>query len=171
MKTLTGNTKFAFLCFFASHIPATLCIDLQAFFPNLYPQALKDLLQFYVTLVNDNLMRGPHDTWFRAVIGGELFFQLPFFFIAVYALLNTEKFCGRGWFRSMCMIYGSHTATTLIPILACHWDNEGATLMEKIMVISIYLPYLLFPLWLVYIGVVSEDVFGRSVEEEQKKKK
>lgn len=166
-KTLTGNTRTAFLFFFASHIPATLCIDLQALFPAFYPQALKDLLHFYTELFNDDLMRGPHETWFRSLLVGELVLQLPFFIVAVYVLLNTEKFSGRGWFRSMCMIYGTHTATTLLPILACHCENGDATLMQKAMVIGIYLPYLFFPLWLLYIAFVSEDVFGRSIEKKK----
>lgn len=70
---------------------------------------------------------------------------------------------GSGWFRSCCLIYGTHTATTLLPILPCLvLDNQEATNLEKIMVVSIYLPYLLFPLWLVYIAFVSHDVFDKS---------
>ena len=163
-KTLTGNTRRAFLLFFASHIPATLCVDLQVLFPALYPSALKDLLNSYIEIFNDDLMRSPHDVWFQSIIAGECIFQLPFFFVAVHVLMNTDKYSGSGWFRSMCMIYGTHTATTLLPILACHCENADATFVEKAMVISIYLPYLIFPLWLVYIAFVSEDVLGKSIE-------
>jgi hypothetical protein len=162
MKTLEGTTRLAFLFFFGSHIPATLCIDLQALFPEIFPQILQDLLQWYTRLFNDSLMRGPYDAWFQAIVCSELLLQLPFFFVAVKVLLNTDNYCGRGWFRSACMVYGAHTSTTLIPIITCHCVNENATLLEKCMVISIYFPYLLFPLWLVYIGFVSEDVFGRT---------
>lgn len=162
MKTLEGKTRVAFLLFFISHIPATLLIDLQAIFPHLYPEILRDILKWYTDIFNDDLMRGPHDTWFKAIVGGELLMQLPFFFVAVYALMNSHKVDGKGWFRSACMIYGSHTATTLIPILACHIANPDASSLEKILVVSIYLPYLLFPLWLVFISVVSENVFGKS---------
>lgn len=170
MKTLTGNTRVAFLLFFLSHIPATLLIDSQALFPHLYPKILKDVLKWYTDIFNDDLMRGPHDTWFKAIVGGELLMQLPFFFFAVYALLNTHKVDGKGWFRSACMIYGAHTATTLIPILACHIFNPNASSLEKIMVVSIYLPYLLFPLWLVYICVISENIFGHAESSKSKTK-
>lgn len=163
MKTLTGKTRLAFLFFFASHIPATICIDLQALFPEIFPKALKDLLLWYTELFNDDLMRAPHATWFRAIVAGELFFQLPFFFIAVHVLLHCDKYSGTGWFRSMCTVYGAHTSTTLLPILACHCVNNNATVLEKCMVTSIYLPYLIFPLWLTYISVVSDDIFGRKV--------
>ncbi|GFH56302.1 hypothetical protein CTEN210_12778 [Chaetoceros tenuissimus] len=126
----------------------------------MYPTPLQNLLEFYTTTFNDQLMAAPHDTWFRAIVAGEFVFQFPFFFLVVHALLYPEKYDGTGWFKNLCLVYGAHTATTLIPILACHCDNESATLLEKVMVISIYLPYLIFPLWMVYICFVSQDIFG-----------
>lgn len=162
MKTLTGKTRIAFLFFFASHIPVTLMIDSQALCSNLHPPAMKKLLTWYTDLFNDDLMRYPHDVWFKAIIGGELLLQLPFFFVALFALLNAHRVNGKGWFRSACMIYGTHTATTLIPIFTCHYSNPNATILEKTIVISIYMPYLVFPLWLVYIALASEDVFGKT---------
>lgn len=106
MKTLQGKTRTAFLFFFGSHIPATLCIDLQALFPNIYPTPLQNLLSFYTSTFNDQLMAAPHDTWFRAIIAGEFVFQLPFFFLMVHALLNSEKYDGKGWFKNLCLVYG-----------------------------------------------------------------
>jgi hypothetical protein len=48
MLTLQGNTRIAFLLFFASHIPITLLIDGQAFFRrSLYPQAFQDVVDWY----------------------------------------------------------------------------------------------------------------------------
>lgn len=157
--SLTGKTGYAFIAFFASHIPATLCIDMQAVIPGYHPQALQDLLQWYISLFNDSLMRAPYDTWFQAIVYGEILFQLPFFFYALHGLINPSKVDGRGMFRSLCLVYGAHTSTTLIPILACHATNLDASLMEKIGVITIYLPYLIFPLWLVLICVNNDDVF------------
>ena len=106
MKTLQGKTRTAFLFFFGSHIPATLCIDLQALFPNIYPTPLQNLLSFYTSTFNDQLMAAPHDTWFRAIVAGEFVFQLPFFFVMVHALLNSEKYDGKGWFKNLCLVYG-----------------------------------------------------------------
>jgi len=176
MKTLTGKTRIAFLTFFATHIPATLCVDSQVIFARYYPRFLQNLLAWYCRVFNDDLMRAPHHTWFRAFVSGEIILQLPFFFVAVHMLWNNgydknysnddkevTSAAGSGWFRSCCLIYGTHTATTLLPILACFiLDNQEATNLQKIMVISIYLPYLVFPLWLVYIAFVSHDVFGKS---------
>ena len=155
MASLTGNTRYAFIAFFASHIPATLIIDCQVIFRRFYPQFFQDLLQWYTTVFNDSLMRAPFDTWFQAIVCFEILFQLPFFFYALYGLLNPKKVDGRGMFRSLCMIYGAHTSTTLIPILACHANNTDASIMDKIGVILIYLPYLVFPAWLIVICVLS----------------
>lgn len=198
MKTLNGKTRLAFLAFFGSHIPATLCIDMQAFLGQFvaYPQVLQDILSWYCDLLHDQLMKPPqYDTWFHAIVGGEIIFQLPFFFVACYMLWNSTLTpstatatdtgidtptcesrstytAGSGWFKSACIVYGTHTATTLIPILACHiFDNEGATVMQKVGVVSIYLPYLIFPLWLVYIACANENIFGERERQQISTKK
>ena len=155
----------AFLAFFASHIPATLMIDLQALLPaSLYPQTLKDLLKWYTVTFKDSIMTSPYDVWLKSIIGAEMMFQLPFFFVAVYALLYPGRIDGssRGWFKPLCLVYGSHVATTLLPLLASHATNADANYIEKVVVILIYLPYLIFPLWLMFIAFVNEDVFGQA---------
>lgn len=168
--SLTGTTKYAFIAFFASHIPATLLVDMQAAFPGYHPKIFQNALEWYVNIFNDSLMRAPHDTWFKALVFGEIFFQLPFFFYALYGLLNPEKVDGTGRFRSICTIYGAHTTTTMIPILVCHAQNPSATLMEKMGIFSVYLPYLIFPLWLVFICVLSEDIFYNKEDNKYKAK-
>ncbi len=123
---------------------------------------------------NANRMRAPHDTWFQSIVFGEIIFQLPFFFYVLYGLWNPTKVDGSGLFRSLCAVYGAHTSTTLIPILACHVMNPDANAREKVAIVSISLPYLLFPLWMVFICIVSRDVFfdgGASQTESGDKKK
>mmetsp|Transcript_3848 Transcript_3848/g.7212 ORF Transcript_3848/g.7212 Transcript_3848/m.7212 type:complete len:117 (-) Transcript_3848:396-746(-) len=90
--TLSGNTRLAFLIFFASHIPITLMVDGQAFFPrSWYPQALIDVVDWYAATFKDKLMSYPRETWFTSMISIEIFFQLPFFFVAVYTLLQQKQ--------------------------------------------------------------------------------
>ena len=116
-------------------------------------------------------MSHPPQPWFSSLISLEVFFQLPFFFVAVYALLQQQSksreennknalIRGDGLFRSLCMIYGSSTATTLVPILASLLTDHGTTVGEKGVLLGFYLPYLIFPLWLVVIAVCEENVFG-----------
>ncbi len=67
-----------------------------------------------------------------------------------------------GHFRSLCLIYGSSTATTLVPILSCVAFDPETSLTEKCILFGFYLPYLFFPAWLVWIAFWNEDVFADS---------
>jgi hypothetical protein len=107
MHTLNGATKFAFLAFFISHIPITLLVDSQALL-QIHPKSILDLVTWYSSTFKDELMTPPYQNWFQAVVACEIFFQVPFFIIAVYALLS-GKVSGTGWFRSSMLIYGGHT--------------------------------------------------------------
>ena len=156
MKPFTGATRTAFLIFFSSHIPITLFVDSQALLPSwLYPQAVRDLLDFYVSFVNDPLMARPTfaGPWFQSFVASELLFQLPFFCLAVRMMLSSTTFWP-DWFRTACIMYGTHTVTTLIPILAQVVFNPESTTIEKLMTVSVYLPYLIFPAWLTVLAVM-----------------
>lgn len=172
MRHLTGATRYAFLLFFASHIPITLLVDGQAFLTrSLYPQPVLDVREWYATTFKDGLMTEPFAPWFRTLVACELLIQLPFFVWAVYVLWNAGSadgnegrvdgvVDGKGKFRTACLIYGSHTVTTLIPILVETVTDDATTAAEKATLFGFYLPYLIFPAWLVFIAAGSEDVFG-----------
>jgi hypothetical protein len=166
MMQLTGRTRIAFTIFFATHIPITLVIDGQIIFPkSLVPKLFQKLLKYYYETFNDNLMRPPYDNiFFSSFVMCELLFQLPFFFIATYALL-TSKISGKGWFRSACIIYGAHTTTTLVPILASIVTDAATTGSQKILLFFFYFPYFVFPLWLTFISATSKDIFLKENEE------
>jgi hypothetical protein len=160
MKSLTGNTRTAFLIFFASHIPITLLMNGQtvlpaAFFPDFL--SLRGILPFYAALFNDTLMTAPFDIWLQSFVVCEVLLQVPFFILAIRSLLSMDD--GSGWFRTACLIYGSHAVTTLIPILTETVLNEVNTVTEKVVLVGFYIPYLIFPAWLVYIAATCEDVF------------
>ena len=126
-------------------------------------------------------MLHPTETWFSSLVAIETLFQLPFFFLAVYAILQhadgaTSKakhalIRGDGIFRSLCLIYGSSTATTMAPILSCVLTDEDTTASEKAILLGFYVPYLIFPLWLVIIAVCEENVFGADDDRSATKKK
>mmetsp|Transcript_24604 Transcript_24604/g.51232 ORF Transcript_24604/g.51232 Transcript_24604/m.51232 type:complete len:118 (+) Transcript_24604:346-699(+) len=74
----------------------------------------------------------------------------------------STKISGKGHFRSLCLIYGASTATTLIPILSCVAFDPDTTFSEKGILLGFYLPYLIFPVWLVWIAFWNEDVFAET---------
>jgi hypothetical protein len=163
MTSLTGATRLAFLAFFSSHVPITLLMNGQTVLPEaLFPAALRGILPFYSSQFNDTLMAPPFDSWFQSFVVCEVLLQVPFFIYAVRCLLNWQTTDGSGFFRTACLIYGAHAVTTLIPILAETLFNDVNTISEKCILFGFYIPYLLFPAWLVYIAATNDDVFSTS---------
>lgn len=157
MQSLSGTTRVVFLGFFASHIVFTLIVDAQAILPpNFVPKMLQDLLAFEVSYFNDPIMKNAHELlWFQALVVCEMLFQLPFFFLACWFLSDAKASTYPEYFRSACIAYGAHTATTMVPILATLAWNSDATSSERFLVISMYLPYLILPLLLLLLAATS----------------
>ncbi|XP_012582097.1 PREDICTED: transmembrane protein 97 [Condylura cristata] len=160
--------------YFLSHIPITLLLDLQAVLPHeLYPVELTKLLKWYVKEFKDPLLQDP-PSWFKSFLFCELVFQLPFFPIATYAFFKG----GCKWIRTPAIIYAVHTITTLIPILstflfedfskASGFKGQGPkTIRERLTLASVYAPYLLIPLMLLFFMLRSPHY---KFEEKRKKK-
>jgi len=157
MKAITGVTRSALLGFCASHIVFTVVLDGQSIARALYPQPLQDFSAWYVATFNDPLMAAaPGELlWFQSLICCEIVVQLPFFFSACYYFGNHDATSYPDWFRSYCLIYGAHTATTMVPILTTLATTEKVTANERYVLLSFYLPYLFFPLWILYIAATS----------------
>lgn len=156
MKAITGVAKTVFLGFFCSHILATAFIDIQAIMPDTWiPQALQDVLIWYITSTNDPLMgNAKHLLWFQSLICLELLIQLPFFFWACAMLLKKKQQTYPESFRYGCIAYVGHSATSMIPILVTLATSEAATITERMMLFAIYLPYLIFPLALLQYAIL-----------------
>jgi hypothetical protein len=148
--------KCIFLFYFISHIPITLCVDLQVLFGSHYPQSLQDLNNWYLSTYKDHLI-AEKPLWLQSFIVAELLFQLPFFFVATYGLLFNKN-----WIRIPSICYGVHVATTVWPILAETILSSRNTLQEKVTLCGFYLPYLLIPLLLAGYMVWNEKPFNSS---------
>lgn len=151
--------EIIFFFYFATHIPITLFIDLQALLPeHVYPQPLKDLLKWYAADFKDPMVLDPPE-WFKSFVFCEALLQTPFFPIAAYAFLKG----GCKWIRIPAIVYSTHVATTLIPILAHILfyqfplkPNPGPqTVQERWLLVSIYAPYLLVPVLLLLTMLMS----------------
>ncbi|KAB5550330.1 hypothetical protein PHYPO_G00052560 [Pangasianodon hypophthalmus] len=142
--------EIVFFFYFASHIPITLFIDLQALLPEqVYPQSFKDVLHWYAAEFRDPMVLDP-PVWFKSFIFCEALVQLPFFPIAAYAFLKGS--CK--WIRTPAIIYSVHVATTLLPILGHILLHNfpvaplpgPQTSKERWTLVSVYAPYLLIPI-------------------------
>eukprot|EP00536_Pseudo-nitzschia_multiseries_P008302 jgi/Psemu1/197729/e_gw1.209.55.1 len=163
MKVIEGSTRIAFLCFFLSHIPITLFVDSQGLFGPYYPRILTDVVAWYCDLFGDVVMKHAPSVdyaWFSSLIVCEILFQLPFFVVIANKLMVAAA-----WFRIACIIYGSHVSTTLVPILATFVASREMTVVQKCATTAIYSPYLIFPLWLLWLAA-RESLVG--VKQERK---
>jgi hypothetical protein len=148
--------RLVVIVFFATHIPATILMDSQALLPpSVVPSFARALLRFHCEQNADPLMADP-PVWFKSFILFELLFQLPFFFIGFKAFYERKN-----WIRIPGVVYGAHTATTLVPILAeiLHSDSfpdEAA----RWKLFFIYLPYLIVPASMAYVLGVDAKPFG-----------
>ena len=143
---MNHHLRILYIAYFVTHIPITILIDLQGLFSTSYPQILSSILDWYIISFKDPLMRET-PTWFRSFLLCELCVQLPFFPVAIYGLIYQKN-----WIRIPLIIYGTHTATTVFPILSEICLSGALRQAEKITLSLIYLPYFLIPLLLVISG-------------------
>lgn len=144
--------------YFVTHIPTSLFIDLQALFIDQYPEFLKEFVRDqYISKYGDYLMADP-PIWMKALIGFEVL-QVPFFFIAVYAIVLKKN-----WIRIPSIIYSTHVVTAVSLILTDFYNSAKLTFNQKAVLFSFYLPYLLIPLsLLLYMSFVPKP-FKRSID-------
>ncbi|XP_061418155.1 sigma intracellular receptor 2 [Lethenteron reissneri] len=160
--------EWIFVFYFASHVPITLLFDSQALLPKgAIPSLLSDPMKWYIQKFKDPLMANP-PAWFFTFIYCEIFLQLPFFPIAAYAFYKG----GRRWIRIPALVYASHVATSLLPILS-HVLLQDFTVPpgtkgvvgpsnvhERLSLAAVYLPYLLVPLLIIATMCLSSTYAG-----------
>ncbi|XP_066492649.1 sigma intracellular receptor 2 [Tiliqua scincoides] len=166
----TRLLEWLFAFYFLTHIPITLCVDLQGLLPGLYPEVLTQWFKWYTASAKDSLMANP-PAWFRSFVYCEAFFQFPFFFVATYAFFKGS--CK--WIRTPAIIYSTHVVTSLVPILAHVLFADFSKskhpspklLQERLYLSAIYLPYLLIPLLLLCTMLLSPQY--NQIEKKKKK--
>ncbi|KAL4226448.1 Transmembrane protein 97 [Mactra antiquata] len=142
---------FIYLLYFGSHIPIALFADSQAALPAwLYPQQLKDVMDWYTSEYKDSMMKAK-PAWFQSFIFCEIFLQFPFFFVAFYAYFKGVS--KNKWIRIPMIVYSTHVVTSLLCIyfhLFLH-DFSGEkvpgpqTMQERLTLASFYFPYFIVP--------------------------
>ncbi|ORX49896.1 hypothetical protein DM01DRAFT_1409346 [Hesseltinella vesiculosa] len=151
-----------YFIYFATHIPVTLCIDFQVFYPSHWvPQLFKDALAMFINDFKDPFM-GAQPYWFISFIYAELVFQFAFFFVACRGLWKDALSIRLGL-----LVYSSHVATTVWPSLVEVLLNPAhdLTQQERYTLAGFYLPYFVLPL------VMLVDSYGRIVSALKTKQK
>jgi hypothetical protein len=154
--------------FFLSHIPITICIDAQAVMPpELYPKALRELIAWYIATLKDPLFaavarKDPSIAWFQSIVFVEVAAQLPFFFVA---LAGWRK----SWVRIPAIVYGVHTATTLVPILGTFFSASLLSASERAVLCGIYMPYLVMPVLIAWRAASRPAMFVETIIENRSK--
>lgn len=99
---------------------------------------------------------------FNSMVCCECLLQLPFFFVAAYALLYRKE-----WIRIPGVVYGAHVATTLVPILAQVWFDPTGHVprgsRELWLLTGVYGIYLVFPLAFMLRCCFKERLFPAAV--------
>lgn len=143
----------------------------------MYPQTLRDVLEWYSADFKDPMVTEPPG-WFKSFVFCEALVQLPFFPIAAYAFFKG----GCKWIRTPAIVYSVHVATTLVPILSHIMFHEfpvtprpgPQTQQERLLLLSIYAPYLLVPLLILFTMLLSPTYnsnSGNSSASPKKKRK
>jgi len=163
--------EVVFLIYFISHVPITIFFDSQCVLPKfIYPQILQDVVVSYSVSMHDPFVLSP-PAWYLSYCLCELLIQFPFFFVAIYAFWKG----GCRWIRIPSLLYGTHVATTVIAIiyhilvadftkssesnevLVYHGVTGPETVSERLILSSIYAPYLFVPLLMVYAMLFSPE--------------
>lgn len=157
-----------FFFFFLTHVLITVLWHSQMILPaKVYPQCLRDLTKTYSKDWQDPLnFSQKTPVWYLSIIYCEVFFQLPFHFVAIYVFWTGSHF--HPWFRIPSIMYSIHVATTFMPIFAfltssetltqCHQSRGpsscalGQTLRLKLIAVY-YAPFFLIPLRLLTFSV------------------
>eukprot|EP00054_Salpingoeca_dolichothecata_P035668 m.5950 g.5950 ORF g.5950 m.5950 type:complete len:173 (-) comp5728_c0_seq1:21-539(-) len=170
---LSSFSRWFFFVFFVIHIPITLLVDLQAIGRHFYPPELTAANSWYVNEFHDPYMEAANPpAWFTSFIFCELFFQLPFFFFAVYAF-----WAGDNRLKIPGIAYGCHVATTVVAISAdlLFTDFEGTvgpkTLEQRLKLLAIYSPFFLVPIWMAFELMLVDQPFATGEEKKKKKTK
>lgn len=140
-----------FFVYYLTSVPIAFFVDLQAVLPEeMYPKQLVNLKNWYCREFRDPMMVDP-PPWFHSFCLCEIFLQLPFYFVGIYAYYKGAA--KAKWVRIPAIMYSTHVVTTLITIFyhTLVYDFSHSlhpaprNFHERLILLSIYSPYLVIP--------------------------
>ncbi|RKP31017.1 hypothetical protein METBISCDRAFT_26951 [Metschnikowia bicuspidata] len=140
---MNKRDTFYFL-YFIIHIPITILMDSSIIVPQkyLYPTQ-QYLVDLHLLANKDFLLQNP-PLWLKYFGAFEVFFQLPFFFIATYMLYKGSRSV-----LTMMSLYGFNAFFTTGMCLAyvlVEAGNHGLSTRHMLALFGLYTPYFVIPL-------------------------
>lgn len=147
-----------YFTFFALHLIASLCVDIQGLVPAEYvPTVLQRVLQDYLVKSRDPLVPNawqPRYAWFRMSLLSEFVLQVPAFVVGLYVFWSNDP---RGY--PLLIAYGAIACFTTLQCIAMVTMGEERVHLapENLSFILLnYIPFMLFP------GVIMLDMLART---------
>lgn len=148
---------WAYIIFFATHIPIIYLIDTFPLQPAWLQSSLSPpIREFYVNTYRDKFFEDA-PIWFQAFMWMELLYHVPLSLWAVWALLKgmhhflslptmfslfTDTVVDHAFVPIHLLGFGVQVAVTTIACLTTVWSWEDRTLEEKTNITSLYGPYI-----------------------------
>ncbi|KAJ1027166.1 hypothetical protein NDA18_003180 [Ustilago nuda] len=152
-RTLTERPlDVLYLAYFGIHLIASIAIDAQLTYPpysqRLFPEPLRKVLQDYLTTSKDPFLlaaeaRSANHVWFRVLLASETLFQIPFFVVAIWGLLNDEK---RTY--PLMVVYGTLAASSTLQCICSVLLGSDAIGLSPAQIRGLlqnYVPFCLIP--------------------------
>ncbi|KAJ5584020.1 uncharacterized protein N7459_003820 [Penicillium hispanicum] len=128
---------WAYLFFFASHIPIIFLVDTVPLQPTWFVSDLSlRLREFYVATYHDKFFEGPAPVWFSAFIWMELLYHVPASLWAVWGLLRDHPLV-----PVHLLVFGVQAFVTSLTCLVEVWSWPDRSVPEKQQITSLYGPY------------------------------
>ncbi|KAF0718316.1 Aste57867_1767 [Aphanomyces stellatus] len=95
--------------------------------------------------------------WFKVMFVMEIFFQVPYYIIAIYGFLNRSE-----WIRVPTLLYAAQSITTMIIVLVEQLVGEYKTPAPAI-ILGAYLPFFIVPFFFL-VRASGPTMFGGKVK-------
>lgn len=148
---------FYFL-FFAMHLFASLCVDIQGLVPATYvPKVFRNVLADYLTKSRDPLVPNtwlPRYAWFRMSLLSEFMLQVPAFLVGLYAFWYNDA---RAY--PFLIAYGAIACFTTLQCIAMVTIGEERVHLSEanlLFILQNYIPFMMIP------GVLMIDMIVRT---------
>lgn len=158
-----SSLDLLFIFYFITHIPITLCIDIQAISPTIIdlqsyiPSFLLNAKNLHIQYFGDDMMNNP-PLWFSVAVFIEVIFQIPYFIYAIHGFINRDNSI-----RTPTIVYCTHVLTVVTLILPELYIRCTSPYYHiRILLVALYSIYWIIPALLLYRTLNTDNMFNQS---------